>query len=502
MNAVGYCRISTAEQSNYSLDYQRKQITDYCHRHDLTLVSIFTDDGESSYTFDRPDYRALEQFIKKHRNIHYLIVLDHDRFSRNLAEALIKIKELNDKFKVKVLATTDSFDMDYSDPSNFLIRSFKYMMAESELHRIRQRVRNGQQQAAMSGRFLAKAPFGYSNAKDDTNKSILLIDEEKAKVVRWMFKEFVRQPDIEPLRAKLAEKGHKFTGRSTLQKMLCNHVYAGLIKVPGKKMTMVKGLHAPLISPDLFWTAYYKLSGKKKGPGTQNNDATPLRGVLQCWCGRSVTSGNSRGRHGKYYWYYLCPQHRKNLNAIKLHNQFNEILEHLSFDADDLELLREKVITRIAKHLQNNGGDVATLKKELKAVQTRIDNAEEKYLLQPDITQNTYVRVTKDLKEKAIHLQREIVTMETDQQVYLDRLNTMLPKLSNLKAAFEELTTDRKKQFIQILFNGVLYYRNDAYRTPFPSELINDKILELKEKGLLFIEQPFIEIGGKSPEWS
>ena len=112
------------------------------------MLSVFTDDGESSYTFDRPDWKALELFLKQNKNVQYLIIFDHDRFSRNLAEALIKIKELHDKFKISVLATTDAFDTDFSDPSTFILRAFKYMMAESELHRIRQRTKTGLLQAA------------------------------------------------------------------------------------------------------------------------------------------------------------------------------------------------------------------------------------------------------------------------------------------------------------------------------------------------------------------
>lgn len=61
----------------------------------VNVVEMFIDYGKKSYTFDRPDYIALEKFIKKHKNhVQYLVVLDHDRFSRNLPEALMKIEQL------------------------------------------------------------------------------------------------------------------------------------------------------------------------------------------------------------------------------------------------------------------------------------------------------------------------------------------------------------------------------------------------------------------------
>jgi DNA invertase Pin-like site-specific DNA recombinase len=67
MKAIGYVRISKKDQSNYSLDYQENSIREYCHRNQVELESVYIDDGESSYTFDRPDYQALESFIKQHK---------------------------------------------------------------------------------------------------------------------------------------------------------------------------------------------------------------------------------------------------------------------------------------------------------------------------------------------------------------------------------------------------------------------------------------------------
>ncbi|MES3037119.1 MAG: recombinase family protein, partial [Bdellovibrionota bacterium] len=85
---------------------------------------------QSSYNFDRPDYLALEQFIKKHKGkCQYLIVLDHDRFSRNLPEALLKIEELERKYKVTVLSTNERIDLDTSDPDVFMKRAFDYLIA-------------------------------------------------------------------------------------------------------------------------------------------------------------------------------------------------------------------------------------------------------------------------------------------------------------------------------------------------------------------------------------
>ena len=64
MTAYGYIRISQEDQSNYSIDSQERYIREYCQRYNLTLKQIFTDNGESSYTFDRTQFNKLEERIR------------------------------------------------------------------------------------------------------------------------------------------------------------------------------------------------------------------------------------------------------------------------------------------------------------------------------------------------------------------------------------------------------------------------------------------------------
>lgn len=491
MNALGYIRISVKDQSDYSLPYQEQAIRDYCTRNNLTLLALFKDDGESSYTFDRPDFKALERFIKQNRNVNYLIVLDHDRFSRNLAEALLKIQHLNNKFGIKVLSTHDSIDTDFTDPSTFMIRAFKLMIAESELHRIRQRTRNGNYQAAMSGRYINVAPIGYKNKRDEYGKPILIIDEEKANIIKRIYKLYLRGIPLEEIRKEM-----KIKGNSQTRNILSNHVYCGLIKVPGTKpVKFVKGLHSPIISEQDFWAVQEKLSGKSIK--RHNNEDVPLRGVLKCWCGRTATAGNSKSKSGKYYWYYLCPIHRKNMSAVKLHDQLNKILATISFTEEEMQQMKSRMAYNIGKELQEKGKQLHQIKKDIENVQRRIESLEEKYLLQPDISETSYKKAIGKLYAEQKELQHALSIANTDQDVYFDRLNELLPKLTSLENAFNQLSLTRKQQFLNVVFDKNLYWMNGSYRTPFIHQLFSDKELILKEKGLLIKQQPSINLSEK-----
>jgi site-specific DNA recombinase len=68
MKAIGYMRLSGKDQSRYSLELQEAAIKEYCFKYQLDLVALFTDNGQSSSSFNRVDFKALESFIKNIRS--------------------------------------------------------------------------------------------------------------------------------------------------------------------------------------------------------------------------------------------------------------------------------------------------------------------------------------------------------------------------------------------------------------------------------------------------
>ena len=259
MNAVGYLRLSTRDQSK-SLEYQEEIIRNYCHNNALKILEIFSDNGQSSYTFDRPDYLALEQFIKKHKgHCQYLVVLDHDRFSRNLPDALIKIAELERKYEVVVISTNERVGLDTSDPDVFMKRAFDYLMAHRELLNIR--VRLGRINAMEHGRYLGKAPYGYRNVKSERQECYIEINQAQAKIVRRIFRDYLFGIDSSVIHGIVKERGFSNYGKNAIYNVLRNCTYAGLIKIPGNKGSLdkhVNATHKPIISEHNFWAVQEK----------------------------------------------------------------------------------------------------------------------------------------------------------------------------------------------------------------------------------------------------
>lgn len=501
MNAIGYCRISISDQSRYSMDGQERAISEYCKKNGLQLLNVFKDEGESSYSFDRPDFNALEKFIRKNKDVQYLLIYDHDRLSRNLAEALLKIKELHDKFGIKVLATTDSLDTDFSDPTTFMMRAFKFMMAESELHRIRKRTRDGYINASLKGLYVNKAPYGYVNSRDSNKNPLLKIDEEKAAIVRLIFEEYRRGATIEQIRETLKPYDYKQKGNSAIQRILSNPVYAGLIRVPAhgtRQEQVIKGIHEAIVSESLYWSAQDRLHGNKRFI-LHSSDQMPLKGVLRCHCGRILSASNPRSKTGKVHWYYICPEHRKNIPASKVHEQLNEILDTFSFSPEKLRLFEDRLGREIQAYIYNRASLVAGTEKALRNVRDKITAAEERYLLQEGrVNQKSYDKVLSGLKAQEGELLKRLAELGEGASVYWQRLNAILPKLHDLRGTYLAMDLYKRQQFLRLVFDNSLSHDGTTFRTPRLHELFAHNALTLKEKGLLISEQP-LPILGETP---
>ncbi|WP_348240214.1 recombinase family protein, partial [Salmonella enterica] len=79
-----------------------------------------------------------------------------------------------------------------------------------------------------SGRWVNKAPYGYINARDTNGKPVLSIDEEKAYLIRLVFRSYLAGMEQEEIRKQIAANGMKLKGNSTVRRILSNPLYAGL----------------------------------------------------------------------------------------------------------------------------------------------------------------------------------------------------------------------------------------------------------------------------------
>ena len=146
---------------------------------------VFEDDGYSGASLIRPGLERVRDLAAEGL-IQAVLIYAPDRLSRRYAHQILLIEELA-RAGVETLFVRAPRG---STPEDELLVQFQGMIAEYERAQILERSRRGKRHRARQGEVsvLSGAPFGYRFIrKTDHSAAYYQIDEEQARVVRWMF---------------------------------------------------------------------------------------------------------------------------------------------------------------------------------------------------------------------------------------------------------------------------------------------------------------------------
>jgi site-specific DNA recombinase len=109
MNAIGYIRVSTEEQTkNVSLSAQESKIVAYCTLKDLTLSEIICDAGISAKNLKRPGVQKVLTLARK-KQVDAIVVYKLDRIFRSVTDALETTK-MFEKYGVSFHSIEETLD--------------------------------------------------------------------------------------------------------------------------------------------------------------------------------------------------------------------------------------------------------------------------------------------------------------------------------------------------------------------------------------------------------
>jgi site-specific DNA recombinase len=187
---AAYIRISTQEQAaGHGLDYQEKEVKDYCKAKGLKLLEVYSD-IESGTRKKRP---GMNQLLADLPQYDAVVVYHTDRISRNLEHALYFIGKITRAGRTIVSTSQKKLDLD--DPTGRLTFSILGAVSEYELSLITKRLSLGRSmvklKAEASGSNLnhGKRP-GFQEKKnwqinpDGTITKTLEVDPEAVKIVQ------------------------------------------------------------------------------------------------------------------------------------------------------------------------------------------------------------------------------------------------------------------------------------------------------------------------------
>lgn len=179
MKAIGYIRVSTAEQAKegISLDHQAVKIRAYATLHDIELVDIVGDEGRTGKALKgRPAAKKVIEMALSGK-VDAVIVYKLDRMFRNAAEALEVSAGFN-KAGASLHSVTEKLDTQSAMGKFFFTIAAAF--AEMERNLIAERTREALEHKRNKGEVYNHAPYGYDKldgrlVKDEKEQGMIAV---------------------------------------------------------------------------------------------------------------------------------------------------------------------------------------------------------------------------------------------------------------------------------------------------------------------------------------
>ena len=179
--AVAYCRFSSSNQREESIDAQVRAIKEYCDKNKLKLLKIYKDEAISgTSTKDREMF--LEMILDCKKNLFdCVIVHKYDRFARNRYDHALYEKILNDN-NVKLISVLEQLVDD--SPESVILKSVLAGMNEYYSKNLSREVKKGKKENALKAIHNGGIPpLGYDL---DVNKKYI-VNKKEAEAVKLIF---------------------------------------------------------------------------------------------------------------------------------------------------------------------------------------------------------------------------------------------------------------------------------------------------------------------------
>lgn len=372
--AVLYLRFSSENQTEQSIEGQRRGCIAYAKANNLTIIGEYIDRAKSATTDARPDFQKM---IHDSYSGQFGIVLvwKSDRFSRQRADA-IKYRTILRENGVSLLSTTEA---NIDGPEGILMEAVNDGFNEYYSAELSAKVQRGLAESVIKGYFIGGSkPFGYTIIDKKYT-----IDENEATSVKEMYRLYVYEAKTMTEIARiLTASGMKWTdGRAInhnlVEKVLSSEKYKGVLKCA----TAVNTNAIPRLVSDETWekAQLIRESKKHKGGAFKADEAYALVGKLYCGeCGTMMVGQSGTSETKRLYSYYTCNSRiHHGCNARRWRK---DLVEDYAIETIR-EILADNANSRlIADYLykaqSNDTIELSSLKKALSDVDRRIQNIE------------------------------------------------------------------------------------------------------------------------------
>ena len=440
-----YTRVSTEEQAVHgvSLIAQENALMEYAKNQNYKVVDVYSDEGLSATTLDRPGLQRLLEDVRQGR-IDLILITKLDRLSRGVANyyKIADVLESNNCGWKTILE-----DYDSTTASGRLHINIMLSVAENEAAVTKERIKFVFQNKVEKGEVLSgNKIIGY-----DIVDKHYVINEKEAEIIRYVFEEYPKVLSFTNLAKEVSAKFGVDFRYFMIKRILERKLYTGVYTHHGVDYPN----YAPVIIDPKTFNNMQELI-KSNARCTKGSKGTGkihiLTKLVRCPFGRNLICASNNKKQGKneYKYTYVrcdvsnCPFRRSGECETPVHCIKEGILEEKILDilADQIEdEYKLHVVKKENVKVNNEYND------KIKKLKRKISKLEDMYLddmISKAKYMERYKEFQKELEfysERVLKLKGETTFQNVDED-FIDFVNS-----SDFRKAYYKLDDNKRHAF-------------------------------------------------------
>lgn len=469
LRVCAYCRVST--DSDEQMNSYEAQVTHYKNmieqKKEWELVDIYADAGISgTQTAKREEFQRMIQDVKSGL-LDVVITKSISRFARNTMDTLKYVRLLREH---NVAIIFEKENINTLEMNGEMLLTILSSLAQQESESLSQNTKMGLKMKMQRGELVGyQGCLGYDYDKNDKT---IYINEEEAKIVKYIFDRytsgigcFVIAKELTAMGVK-TKRGSVNWGDSTVRGIVTNEKYKGDVLMqktftvdPISKRRLdnfgeeqkyyIKDHHEPIISAEQFDEAQKILQKRSKhfnkGRMNKYSQQYTFSSMIECgFCGGGVTRRrwNSGTTHQKNIWTCVTAV-RKGKKACTHSKGLEEtIIENAFVTAFNTMCDNDSEVIDIFLRNMEEGLKSKDNKKVLSALTKEINSTEIKINRLLDLHLDGKID-TADYEEKYTELREQLEEKRSEKlelEVVSDSQKDMEKHIANLRKFFENGT--------------------------------------------------------------
>ncbi|MCF7834115.1 MAG: recombinase family protein [Candidatus Pacebacteria bacterium] len=457
---VIYCRVSSREQeeTGYSLPAQEKLLVEYATRKGFDVVKVFSIAESASGSKQRKIFGEMIEFISK-KNIPILLCEKVDRLTRNLKEAVVANDWIEADEKRQIHFVKQNLVIHRNAKSDEKFRwDIEIVLAKKYISNLSEEVKKGQKEKIAQGWLPAKPPLGYKTVGEKGHKTHVF-DETKAPFMRKAFEYYsTGNYSLISLREKLYEDGLRTRNGSKLSKsrledILRDPFYMGSIR--WNDITYTNGLHAPLVSKELFEKVQFTLT-RGKSPHYKRH-TFQFSKMIECGeCGGSISGEIQKGTI-----YYSCKHNRPctqkgmtketdlDTSLMGVFSFFENITEK------EADIIRDRIKADHKLEAEYKENTLKALDQRYNSLQRQLDILYNDRLSEK-ITPEKWESKQKEINAEQAEIQNKITKLKNEETKYFELYINILDLARRAREIYEKRSPEERRLLLSHIFSNLI----------------------------------------------